>query len=443
MATHAVLVFVLVFIPALVSAFIWPPPVTHDWRSMKRKAEDTDLASSSRLRLSSTALMAVNELADQKKKAISESAVFSEEELSCVVKAMRNILGESAGLDEEGSRRVSQQFAHTSHKIWERTEEESIELEKVLPAADSNEFKRLLFRVLEGGNWDGAMDHALSNSKSSEPQPKWAVLITGLNGIRKSTSVYQAWFQDVLYESLVKDGYEGEKFFLPTGQTTFFRQLDYIVATLANEDFRQLYDIPSGDVDAYATLKDAIFARYRKLAEMVGMLLIRLARQSSMNVMVETSGRDVAMYRYIDYCFPAEDYKKLVVHFTINDIAFACESVDRRMTGEIRTGATALASLRASSSGSGSSEGTEGDSPLNAVPAAVRGLIEANAGGPYGSAVLPGVEAASNEVWATVKDGSAGVGQDWLKASIEILAHKDKDWEARPSGGGTTHVFRR
>lgn len=427
-----VIVFVVVF-SSLAASYTTRTGARIHKRMRKRSLDEAALSSPKKECLSSTALHAVNELAETKKKAIAACSHFTEDEIDNVVKAIRNIIGDDLKFEEEqGIRAVARDFAHTSHKIWAKTEEESIELEKVLPKADTSEFKRLFFRVLEGGQFDKALDSVSARRTGTKP---WAVLITGLNGIRKSTSVYQSWFQDVLYEALSQTGYEGAKEDLPTGHTTFFRQLDYIVATLANEEFRQLYDIPSDDVDAYAMLKDAIFARYRKLAEMVGMLLIRVCRKSAINVAVETSGRDVAMFKYIDHCFPASEYNKLVVHFTINEISFACSSVDMRMTGEIAAGASALASLRASKD-----DETEGDG----VPEAVRGLVEANAGGPYGSAVLPAVEAASNKNWESIKDGSAGVGDDWFKAGVQIIAHKDKPWEARAAAtDASIHVFKR
>ncbi len=46
---------------------------------------------------------------------------------------------------------------------------------------------------------------------------------------------------------------------LPTGHNSFFRQLDYLVATLANEEFRALYRVD--DPNAYAELKAALYAR--------------------------------------------------------------------------------------------------------------------------------------------------------------------------------------
>ena len=39
-----------------------------------------------------------------------------------------------------------------------------------------------------------------------------------------------------------------------------------------------------------------------------------------MNVMVETSGKDIGMYHYVEHFFNDDQYRKLVVHFDINDI---------------------------------------------------------------------------------------------------------------------------
>jgi hypothetical protein len=46
------------------------------------------------------------------------------------------------------------------------------------------------------------------------------------------------------------------------------------IATVANEEFRELYGLE--DVGEYAARKSAIFSRYRLLAEMVGALLLKV-----------------------------------------------------------------------------------------------------------------------------------------------------------------------
>jgi hypothetical protein len=68
------------------------------------------------------------------------------------------------------------------------------------------------------------------------------------------------------------------------------------------------------------------------------MLLIDTARDSSMNVLIESSGRDITMFDYMNYCFPSDHYHRLVVHFTIDDIRFAEKSVDHRMLAEMEAG---------------------------------------------------------------------------------------------------------
>ena len=96
---------------------------------------------------------------------------------------------------------------------------------------------------------------------------------------------------------------------------------------MALTQFEKLYAIR--DVSEYAKAKAAIFARYRTTSEMVGALLVEEASRINANVLVETSGRDIGMYEYVDSLFPDEEYNKLVCHFSINDIAFAETSVDR------------------------------------------------------------------------------------------------------------------
>lgn len=107
-----------------------------------------------------------------------------------------------------------------------------------------------------------------------------------------------------------------------------------MIATIANDLFRSLYAI--SDVQEYAECKNAIFARYRNLAEVLGVLLVKHCKEKRINVLVETSGRDVSSFEYIDANFPAADrYSKMVCHFTIGDISFAERSVDSRMVREM------------------------------------------------------------------------------------------------------------
>ncbi|KAL1514876.1 hypothetical protein AB1Y20_003958 [Prymnesium parvum] len=291
--------------------------------------------------------------------------------------------------------------AHSPHKDWPRTEAHAAELASLLGGPDDPAFRRAFHRVLHDGNWDAA---AAAASARRERKP-WVVLVTGVNGIRKTSSVYQPWFKEALAASL-GGSYAGAVEDLPAGDDSFFRQLDYMIATLALEEFKALYRVE--DVAAYAKQKDAIFSRYRTYAELLGVLLVKEAQKRGLNVMVETSGRDIAMFQYIDYFFSDDDYNKLVVHFTINDLKFAEQSVDTRMLREMADGRAALAT----------------NDP--------QAIIKANAGGPYGSAALRGVQAESDKVWAAVKQGGE-VSESWLKATIAITAHETQPWKSTPS----------
>jgi hypothetical protein len=150
-----------------------------------------------------------------------------------------------------------------------------------------------------------------------------------------------------------------------------------------------------------------------------------------MNVMLESSGRDVGMFHYLNHFFPSSQYQKMVVHFSINDIRFAEESVARRMANEIRHGKAAACAMN-----------EEGKRVIN-----IRDIIASNAGGPYGPNVLRQVEAESNAIWESVAKGNLDIAHSWYKASLNVVARHDGDWTVqvqRPSGGDTTSfIFKR
>eukprot|EP00536_Pseudo-nitzschia_multiseries_P018982 jgi/Psemu1/230933/e_gw1.3528.2.1 len=399
----------------------------------------------------------------------------------------------NASIDFDGLRTLLAEVAHLSHKDWAVTSENSDKLcerlsveSTVAPPTSavssstttstststtptSTDFplsasaRQLLERVVNEGNWDGAVDCASRSDRPSD-EKSWAVLVTGVNGIRKTTSMYQPWFAELLSEALVcpdPDTTEGEEGkgkgsskssssstattipspgVLPTGSNSFFRQLDHMICTLCNEEFTRLYawstkqlpktndddddekSVPSDDVvDQYSNYKAAIFGRYRTLSELLGALLLKQAQKVNINCMMETSGRDVAMFHYVDHFFGNNPgYNKLALHFTINDLACAKTSVDRRMIDEIRRGAVALDS---------------GDA---------FDIVYTNQGGPYGSKVLEGVQSDSERVWET-EVLSGAVGKDWYKATIAIHAHETESWTARavrPDGSlGTVFTF--
>jgi hypothetical protein len=189
-------------------------------------------------------------------------------------------------------------------------------------------------------------------------------------------------------------------------------------------------DEPSQEiVQSYSNLKAAIFTRHRTLSELLGVLLPQQAQNKSINCLMETLGLDVAMFRYVDFVFPPT-YRKLALHFKINDLTQAQESVDRRMVHEIKTGLKAI-----------QPEGGSG------APIDFAKVVSANAGGPYGSQVPAGVQEASAVVWEKVVDGTAGVGSDWFKATIQINAHPTEPWTAqavKPDGSlGKRFTFER
>ena len=350
--------------------------------------------------------------ADAMSTAAKASVPFDDTELDLAIVSLQSLAPAEASLDWEALRALYGRIAHRSHKDWAQTGEAAAAFAEIVGSVDDPVFRKLFARVLDDGNWNGAAATATARSADSRP---WVVLVTGLNGIRKTSSIHSLWFQQVLKEALGAQ-FCGEVAELPSGQNSFFRQLDYMIATLAVERFKRLYTIGDdpAQVDRYSEYKAGIFARYRTVAETLGVHLVREAQARRLNIMVETSGRDVGMYQYIDTFFPDDSYRKLVVNFSINDLSFAERSVDARMLSEMRRGQVALARAAAE-------------------PARV---VDANAGGPYGSQVLGGVQSDSQRVWTQIVAGVDGIATSWLKASIEIEGDDDKAWRARAAVDG-------
>ena len=400
------------------------------YRALSREAvaSDTDLES----------------LIEYTKKATSNQEPFSERELDSAVASIKVLAGtKSDGFDWRSLRSKFAECAHLSHKNWKRTSHFAKDLMLLLKGPSDEIFCQIFKRVLEDGNWYGACDGV-----KLRKQKPWAVLVTGLNGIRKTSCIYQPWFEEALREALVREGLDDPKTeILPAGHNSYFRQLDFLVSTMANNAFHDLYDsavIKSNDVLTYARLKDALFARYRTLAEIVGILLVEEAKKRQLNVIVETSGRDIAMYQYIDHCFDKDRYNKLVVHFTINDRAFAESSVDARMRNEMKAGRQALVKLKESAvSGSKNSP--------NEVLRLHQALVGANEGGPYGSAQLASVQKASDDVWNRISQPSLTNEDDyarkinrkenWYRAKIMITANVAAPWTAEADNGKKSTVF--
>ena len=317
--------------------------------------------------------------------------------------------------------------ASLPYKNWRDTIAWSAELEGVIGDPEREDFRFTFDRVLTGGNWWGAAEHV---AKVGGRRP-WIVLVSGLNGIRKTTALYQPWFQEVLREALgdqiQSEGCDTED--LPVGGNSFFRQLDFMVATVASEEFRELYaqDVSVGE---YSARKDGIFKRHRTVAEILGVLLLRAAAKGRMNMLIETSGRDVASFDFIDELFASEPlYRKLVVHFTIDELGHAERSVDLRMEAERRAGREIAASAE----------------QLGDALSRARAVVNVNAGGPYGSEVLKAVKADSDAVLASVLGESGGGRQGWLKASVHIHGAADPSaWTARAvlrDGSQSPNIF--
>ena len=185
-------------------------------------------------------------------------------EVDDVIYSIQNLQATSStspAVDFVQLRALLAQVAHLSHKNWSVTQANGQRLQQVLlpegiPVANSNSAPPLLLqRVLTEGQWEQAVAHGSRRPTNDKP---WAVLVTGVNGIRKTTSLYQDWFPQLLTEALVAPPAQEatgstaaplDTTLLPTGQNSFFRQLDHMIASLCNEDFGILYQLTSNELE--------------------------------------------------------------------------------------------------------------------------------------------------------------------------------------------------
>jgi hypothetical protein len=200
-------------------------------------------------------------------KLVNTKTAFSSVELERVKRSLLNVLDTPEAWDWSSLLELLQRSAHLSHKDWIVTEKYAADLAAIIGGPGIPSFDRVFEHVIECGRWATAACFAQNRINHHHRLP-WVVLITGVNGIRKTSSVYQPWFQEALKIAL-GNTYDGETSDLPCGTNTFFRQLDYMVATVANEDFRALYEEYEDDIGTYASRKNAIFTRYRMFAEQV------------------------------------------------------------------------------------------------------------------------------------------------------------------------------
>ena len=209
-------------------------------------------------------------LAKTMKEAAAANTPFTNEELDAAVTSLKCLVPEhEQEVNWDALRGLYAERAHLSHKDWATTTDSAKTLATIIGSPDSPVFRKLFVRVLEDGGWKPAA--AVASLRPAEYEP-WVVLVTGLNGIRKTTSVNQPWFKELLRQAL-GDQYDADADELPAGSDSFFRQLDYMIATCALEQFKTLYGIE--EIGEYADFKAAIFARYRTVAEILGVLLVQ------------------------------------------------------------------------------------------------------------------------------------------------------------------------
>ena len=131
-----------------------------------------------------------------------------------------------------------------------------------------------------------------------------------------------------------------------------------------------------------------------------------------------------------------QEYNKCIAHFTVNDVKFAQQSVDKRMKHEMKKGNDALRGSRGIDRVLGVIEvDIQARSDLKVclnvlllrVPHTFFKSIKANSGGPFGSAHLAEIQMASESIHRNIFNDSSSL-PSWYKAEIRIEGHDEQPW---------------
>ena len=131
--------------------------------------------------------------------------------------------GNDIVIDQRRLEELFVKYSQLSHKVYSRSEEAADQLKDLIGTPDDEMFRLMFKRVLQDGNWFGAADKGelaktIRQGQEYLGQVKpWAVLVTGLNGIRKTTTINMPWFKEVLQDSLRGQVSDDMLESLPTG----------------------------------------------------------------------------------------------------------------------------------------------------------------------------------------------------------------------------------
>eukprot|EP00930_Biecheleria_cincta_P005600 TRINITY_DN106527_c0_g1_i1.p1 TRINITY_DN106527_c0_g1~~TRINITY_DN106527_c0_g1_i1.p1 ORF type:complete len:423 (-),score=66.31 TRINITY_DN106527_c0_g1_i1:19-1287(-) len=343
--------------------------------------------------------------------------------VNMAVLSMQN-MGVLDAAREKALRLVLERSMEVPYKEWPRLVRLAGELASALGSGPTDAFRPLFHRVLQDGGWEAALQAAAARPAGEKP---WIVLSTGVNGIRKSTMMYQDWCPEVLLEALPPEQRNSvDASWLPTGRNSFFRQLDFLIVSVANSELSKLY--ATKNLEDYVRTKESIFSTYRTLAELWGILLVQEAKQKGLNIIIETTGKDDVMFKFVDLLFDDNSYRKLCLHTSVNEVSIASTSVDARMIKEREAGIAAL---------------TE---PSLLPQDCTRKLIDANQGGTtYGIDNLRKIEAQSEKLWEQLNSGERALDTSWALAGVAIRASTDPTaWTASAAkGSGKRYSFHR
>jgi hypothetical protein len=173
---------------------------------------------------------------------------------------------------------------------------------------------------------DGNIDICKTNNSP------WIVVVMGLNAIRKTTAMKQLDLPILINSVLPHINTK----YIPTANNSFFRQLDYLVPSIASGLFLKLRNIE--DIKYYKIGKQLLFSKLATLNGLWLNVVSNIIGKLDYNMLIEATGTNFGQVDLINDNPNFNNYNKLIIRFNVDQtqLKIVGESITTRFDEEFK-----------------------------------------------------------------------------------------------------------
>lgn len=153
---------------------------------------------------------------------------------------------------------------------------------------------------------DGNIDICKTNNSP------WIVVVMGLNAIRKTTAMKQLELPTLINSVLPHINTK----YVPTANNSFFRQLDYLVPSIASGLFLKLQNIKH--IKYYKIGKQLLFSKLAPLNGLWLNVVSNIIGKLDYNMLIEATGTNFSQVDLINDNSNFNNYNKLIIRFNFD-----------------------------------------------------------------------------------------------------------------------------